>query len=361
MHTAEELGKLSKDEVISLMLSMEEKYNAKLDYLYEQIRIANNRQFGMKSEKDLLEDDGQMVLSCVLNEAESLLDCSFIVPEPAPEDILPDVIVRRRPRPKGRRAEDLKNLEAEEHDHRISGEELGELFPEGYKELPTEDYLRLRFVPSKFIAERHHVHVYADKHSDTIVKADRPADLLRNSIVTPSLEGAVINAKFVNHIPFDRLSKEFARNNVRISGTNMASWTIKCAERYLRVLYDAAKKKLLQSGVIQADETTLLVAKDGRPAGSKSYMWVYRTGCREDGPPVILYEYQKTRNASHPREFLEGYSGICVTDGYQVYHTLAKEKEELTIAGCWVSPSPPVLRCRQGTRRIHRSERYRRL
>ena len=44
---------------------------------------------------------------------------------------------------------------------------------------------------------------------------------------------------------------------------------------------------------------------------------------------IILYEYQKTRNASHPREFLKDYSGICVTDGYQVYHTLEKEKEDL--------------------------------
>lgn len=29
------------------------------------------------------------------------------------------------------------------------------------------------------------------------------------------------------------------------------------------------------------------------------------------------------------------FSGICVTDGYEVYHTLEKEKEDLTIAGYW--------------------------
>ena len=51
---------------------------------------------------------------------------------------------------------------------------------------------------------------------------------------------------------------------------------------------------------------------------------------------IILYEYQKTRNASHPRKFLKDYAGICVTDGYQVHHTLEKEKEDLRIAGCWV-------------------------
>lgn len=38
----------------------------------------------------------------------------------------------------------------------------------------------------------------------------------------------------------------------------------------------------------------------------------------------------------HPREFLKEFKGICVTDGYQVYHTLEKEREDLTIAGCWV-------------------------
>lgn len=51
---------------------------------------------------------------------------------------------------------------------------------------------------------------------------------------------------------------------------------------------------------------------------------------------IILYEYQKTRNASHPVRFLKDYEGICVTDGYQVYHSAEKTLEHLTIAGCWV-------------------------
>ena len=65
-------------------------------------------------------------------------------------------------------------------------------------------------------------------------------------------------------------------------------------------------------------------------------MWVYRSGHLYQKQQIVLYEYQQTRNASHPREFLKGYDGICVTDGYQVYHTLEKELEELTIAGCLV-------------------------
>ena len=62
---------------------------------------------------------------------------------------------------------------------------------------------------------------------------------------------------------------------------------------------------------------------------------MYRTGKMYESNPIILYEYQKTRNTSHPRGFLKGYSGTVVTDGYQVYHTLEKEREDLKIAGCW--------------------------
>jgi hypothetical protein len=79
----------------------------------------------------------------------------------------------------------------------------------------------------------------------------------------------------------------------------------------------------------------VLVNKDGRPAGSKSYMWVYRTGRMYAERQIVLYEYQRTRNAIHLREFLKDFSGVCVTDGYQVYHTIENEREDLGIAGCW--------------------------
>jgi hypothetical protein len=99
-------------------------------------------------------------------------------------------------------------------------------------------------------------------------------------------------------------------------------------------MWDFLKTEMLKGRVIQSDDTPLMVRKDGRPAGSESRMWVYRTGEREEHP-VILYEYQKTREQKHPREFLKGYNGICVTDGYQVYHNIEKELEGLTVSGCW--------------------------
>ena len=77
------------------------------------------------------------------------------------------------------------------------------------------------------------------------------------------------------------------------------------------------------------------VSKDGRPANSKSYMWVYRTGKGYKDTPIILYEYQKTRKADHPREFLKGFTGVVVCDGYSAYRKLDRETEAIVFAGCW--------------------------
>lgn len=90
-------------------------------------------------------------------------------------------------------------------------------------------------------------------------------------------------------------------------------------------------KKMYGYHVLQADETPVLVNKEGRPAGSKSYMWVYRTGQMYTDRRIILYEYQRTCNTSYLIEFLMD----CVTDGYQVYHMVENEREDLGIAGCW--------------------------
>ena len=115
----------------------------------------------------------------------------------------------------------------------------------------------------------------------------------------------------------------------------MAHWTILCAERYLSVFYDYLHEKMYDYHVLQADETPVLVSKENRTSGSRHYMWVYRTGKMYQDKPIVLYEYQPSRNADHPRVFLKDFQGICVTDGYQVYHTLEKEREDLRIAGCW--------------------------
>ena len=325
--TEEELKNCSKEMLITLFLSMQdqmEQLNQNMERLIEQIASANQHRFGRSSEK-LSVIDGQMNL---FNEAEKIMETLYV-----PELEMDDVCKTAPKKQKGKREADLSGLEVEVIAHTLPEEKLREIFGNKWKQLPNEVYKRLRYHPATCTVEEHHVAVYAGTDNQTIVRADRPADLLRNSILTPSLAAAILNGKYVNALPLYRMEQEFKRNDLHLCRQVMANWVIQCSERYFTLLYDRMHEKLFDYHVLQADETPVEVTKDGRPAGSKSYMWVYRTG-KMYGKAIVLYEYQKTRNTEHPRRFLKGFNGVVVTDGYQVYHKLEAE-EDLKVAGCW--------------------------
>ena len=337
-YTQEELQSLDKSKLIEMTISLQDQL-AKLDrqqqLILEQLANSNRRRFGRSSEK--MEPDGQIAFVEVdgtisyFNEAEAVGTHAPEVNEKEEDPSKP-----RSQKKQGKREADLKGLPTTTIEHTMTEEQLKETFGDGgYKRLPDEIYRRYAFTPAKVEVEEHHVAVYAGSKDDTIVKAKHPAYLLRNSMVSPSLEAAIMNAKYVNALPLYRQEQDFARYGLPITRKTMADWTIACADRYLSILYDYMHRKMYAYHVLQADETPLLVNKDDRPAGSKSYMWVYRTGHMYKDRQIVLYEYQKTRNASHPREFLKDFKGVCITDGYQVYHTIEKEREDLTIAGCW--------------------------
>ena len=344
-YTEEQLNKLDKELLIQLFLGLQDQMeeltkqtqalNDKMQLMMEQIALSNKSRFGRSSEKmtdpgqiRFMEVDGKIVF---FNEAEAV--CDLTAPEP--DDL--EIKASKKKKQTGKKNEDLSGIPVQRIDHYMTEEELTAEFGEkGWKQLPDAISRCYRFVPAKVEVEEHHIGVYASKTDEHMVKAPHPKNLLRGSLVSPSLAAAVINGKYVNAVPLYRLEKEFERYGLAITRQNMANWMIRLGESYLAVMYDYLHRLLYRYHVIQADETPVLVNKDGRPAGSKSWMWVYRSGFMYPEKQIILYEYQKTRNASHPREFLKDYSGICVTDGYQVYHTLEKEKEDLKIAGCWV-------------------------
>ena len=344
-YTEEQLNSAEKPFLIQLLLQQQEQLeaitkelhasNEKMQLLMEQVILGKQDRFGRSSEK--MEDTSQICFCEVdgtivfFNEAEAV--CDLNAAEPEDLELKPSKQAKRR----GKKEADLSGLPVRRIDYYLSEEELeAEFGAKGWKQLPDAISRKYHFVPAKVEVEEHHIGVYASKTDGHMVKADHPKALLHGSLVSPSLGAAIINGKYVNAVPLYRLEQEFQRYGLQITRQNMANWCIRLAEEYLSILYDYLHKELYSYHVIQADETPVLVNHDGRKAGSKSWMWVYRSGHLYQERQIVLYEYQQTRNAFHPREFLKGYDGICVTDGYQVYHTLEKELEELTTAGCWV-------------------------
>ena len=346
----EDLEKLDKQTLITLLMTAVSSntalqktidgLNKNIDILTEEVRNLRQERFGRKSEKNLGVSDEQYAF--IFNETEVTIDTYKKDADEADGTSLPEAaqteeITYKRKKPVGKRKEDLSKIqEREVISHELSEEELLKFFPDGkWSRLPDEVYERVDIIPATLKVYEHHVAVYKGTTSKKIVRAPRPVDPLRNSIATPGFIGAIANAKFVNAIPVHRFAKEIERgNDVYISTQDMCYWLNYCADKYLSRFVDRLHQEMMPCRVIQADETPCIVNRDGRPAGASSYMWVYRSGEHEEHP-IVLYDYQKTRKADHPREFLKDFQGICVTDGYQVYHTIDGEREDLKISGCW--------------------------
>ena len=353
----EQLVKLNKKDILQLLLeSMAQekelrsqlavltdelkRTNQQMQVILEKWNLAQANRFGRSSEKMGYDTGTCQQRELAVMYAECFNEAEATVNETPPDE--PDmeevtVTAHKRKKHAGKREEDLKDLpHAEPVISTLTEEELLEQLGPGYRQLKDEVYQRLEFHPSSFEVKEYHICVYVSADGKKFAKAKRPqADLFRNSIATPSLLAGILNYKYVNALPVHRLAQDFKRSEVNISPQVMCNWVIKSSEIYFSLVYDWMKDVLLKQPVVQADETTLKVNRDGRKAGSSSYMWVYITGEHDDsGKKIVLYDYCRTRSTEHLREFLSSYKGILVSDGYQSYHTFSKE-QSLTSAGCW--------------------------
>lgn len=330
---------LQQTESIKLLTAQVENLNLQISSLQESLAVLTQNRFGRKTERtytldtQLSFDPDTME---IINEAEMLLE-KGMPEEPGFETVVKAHVRKKR---QGKRDEDLSGFPVEVIEHRLSSDQLDAEFPGGYYEMKPDIYKELEVIPAQYVVYEHRVYSYVFREKtdgeSKIVRAPRPEKLLNNSILTPSLAAYVINQKYVDAMPLNRIHDEFKRNDVEISRQVLAGWMIKLADRYLYLLYNAMKKELLGSKLIHCDETPFTLIHDGKGPKSKNYMWVYHSDIDYGTPPVYIYEYQPTRKADNPRKFLQDFCGTLVTDGYQVYHTLQEERpDDIIVAGCW--------------------------
>jgi hypothetical protein len=333
-HTLAELNNCSREELVTLVLMMQgqlDALNENIEKLIEQVRIANTYRFGKHTEK-LSAIDGQLSF---FDEADAMYDES--ISEPEADEVLP---VKHSKKKKGQRNLDLKDFPEDIiPPHRVSVEQLNTFYGEGnWRRMPDETYKRLRHEPESWTVEVHTVEVYVGtdgERQDEFLRGDRPKDLLRNSIVTPSLLASILNVKYVNSSALHRIEQEFERNGVSISKQTMSNWIVKCSKKYLAPFVEQMKQELLTLPVTQSDETPTQVIKDSARPNSQCYMWVHRSGEFYKDRPIVIYEYQKGRDHQIPLEFYRDYHGILVTDSLQQYHLVDKKLPHVTNANCW--------------------------
>ena len=136
----------------------------------------------------------------------------------------------------------------------------------------------------------------------------------------------VMYQKFCNGLPYYRQEKDWKQYGVEITRATMANWVIRNSEAFFLPMYEYFHRKLLERGFAMADETPLQVLHEPeRRAQTKSYMWLFRSG-EDGGPPIILYKYSETRAGDNAIDFLHGFKGYLMCDGYSGYNKVPDAK-----------------------------------
>jgi len=326
-----EIAKL-QNEIIKLQEENERKDLLILHYI-EQIKIAQERKFGVSSERTEIPDKPGL-----FNEAETIADSE------ATEPVQTEHIEYDRKKRKGKREEFYRNLQVKEIVHELpEGERICLKCGRALRECGREVVrCEVEHIPASVTKIEHVQVIYdccdCDKNPEekkrAIYKAEVPAPVIPNSgIASPSLVAYIVSNKYVLALPLNRQAEEFKRLGIEIPKQNLANWVIFVAKAWLAIIWNMLREELLANEIIHADESTHLVVNEkGRTAKQKSYMWAYFTG-RDSPRQVAIFEYQKTREKEHPMKFLEGFNGKLHVDAYAGY--LGLEAQGVILSYCW--------------------------
>ena len=334
--TVSELNALIKtlQETISSMNAREAALQAERDNLKEQVDYLTKKLFGKSSERGF-DIPGQYNF---FNE----LECEADTPSADDENGADDEAVSQPQKRKPKRTKkelfagipvkkEYLDLPEEERICKNCGTPL---------EVIGEEFVRreIDIIPAVVRVLEYYSRHYAcpkkckeDYTLPCIVKGKDGKAHMLHGLASSATIAWILYQKFVNSVPLYRQEKDWAMQGANLTRATMSRWVIDNEEEFLRPLYNHFHRVLLTRQFLMADETPLQVLKEPeRRPQTKSFMWLYRTGERDE-IPIILYKYSETRAGENAKEFLEDYDGYLMCDGYSGYNKLTKAKR----TACW--------------------------
>ena len=263
---------------------------------------------------------------------------------------------RKRKKPTGRamlpedlpRETQIIELSAEERIDPETGEELqligyqvSEVLVEEPASLHVLKIKRAKYARSKkaqALAEEEDSESKTGKKLPGVITAPLPSELrgpIDRCKAAVSVLATIIVLKYCYHMSLYRLQERYFRlGKVWIPRSTMCGWVTGCAQA-LEPIYKEMKARIIQEGLVGFDDTRMPMlqpeAKAGKSASCR--LWSY-CGLSQTAP-YHVYDFQLTREARGPLEFLEGYRGTLVGDAYSGNKSVVTTLEDVTLAGCW--------------------------
>jgi transposase len=295
--------------------------------LQHQLEVLLRQRYGRKTEKL---DPAQLLLFAreILAAGETTLPES-----PPPTDTPPTPDSSSPPKKKGHGRKPLPaSLPRKQEIHDVPPEQLpcpdcGTLRTRIGEEIREQ----LEYVPASLIVIQHVRPKYACKACEgNIVIAERLAEPIEKGLPGPGLLAQVAVSKYADHLPLYRQEGIFRRHGVELPRQTTCDWMAACAD-LLKPIWKAMHRLVLQSRVVQSDDTTVTVLDPvlGRFVGR---LWVY---LGDRAHRYVVYHFTEDRSGDGPQDMLRGYQGYLQADAYSGYDALYTSGKILEV-GCWM-------------------------
>lgn len=175
--------------------------------------------------------------------------------------------------------------------------------------------------PARFFVHRHIRPQYACRPCETVTAAPIPPAVIDGGLAATGLLAWVAASKYLDHLPLFRIEQIAARQGVPLARSTLAEWIGRIGVA-LQPLADRLAELLRQHDCLHADETPVRQLDPGSGKTRHAYLWAYRSGVHDDGPPIVVFDYQISRAGAHARAFLHGWRGHLMVDDYAGYKAL---------------------------------------
>lgn len=192
---------------------------------------------------------------------------------------------------------------------------------------------RGHIIPARMVVKRYERRKYACAKGHGIKVAPLPDGVVDKGKYEASVYAFVATAKYGDHLPLHRLQNILKRQGAHLSKQSMWDLMARLDDLVARPVLKEMHRQLLEERVLQADETTVRVLREGEKGSQRGVLWAWRN---LRGSPVekVLVEFKGDRSAKGPDNFLGTWSGILLTDGYDGVNPIAV-RNDIKRAGCW--------------------------
>lgn len=201
--------------------------------------------------------------------------------------------------------------------------------PEGARFVHYETSSRLAYRPACFvhlIVQRPKIAIDKEDGKTAFRIAPTPEEMIERGLPDPAMLAHVLASKWLEHQPFLRMEKRFARQGLSLAASTLSQWEKRAAFRLEDFMTEFFEQGKREADAIAMDATTVRVCADGHDR--RAYLWAFILGKEQ-----VVFQFSAMHTGDMPRDWLSGYRGPLLVDASSVYHEAFAE-HELIEYGC---------------------------